>query len=89
MKKKGMHKGVEVSIEGGVNGLHLKYYRQIEDHDAVRGFTCLLLSHIHVRSEQRRREREIEKERTRRETAIRNSRQLQMNYIMRWPNWHD
>jgi len=46
VKKKGMHKGVKVSIEGSVNGLHQKYFRQIENHDAVRGFTYFLLSHI-------------------------------------------
>ncbi|KIM50579.1 hypothetical protein SCLCIDRAFT_1225247 [Scleroderma citrinum Foug A] len=28
--KKGMHKGIKVSIEGGVNGLHQKYSQQIE-----------------------------------------------------------
>ena len=56
-KKKGIHKGVKVSIEG-VNGLHQKYYQQIENHHAVRGFACLLLSHIHVCSEQYRRQRE-------------------------------
>ena len=73
VKKKEMDKGMKVSIEGGVNGLHQKYFRQIENHDVVRGFTYLLLSHIHVCSEQRRREHEIERERTRHETAIQNS----------------
>ena len=47
-KKKGMHKGVKVSIEGGINGLRQKYSQQIENHYAVRGFAFLLLSHIHV-----------------------------------------
>jgi len=69
-KKKGIHKGVKVPIDGGVNSLHQKYSRQIENHDAVRGFTCFLLSHIHVCSEQRRREHEIEIERSRHETLI-------------------
>ena len=66
--KKGIHKGVKVSIEGGVNGLHQKYSQQIENHHAVRGFACLLLSHIHVCSEQYLRQRENEREKIRHET---------------------
>ena len=66
--KKGMHKGVKVSIEGGVNGLHQKYSQQIEDHYAVRGFACFLLLHIHIRSEQYWKQLKIETERARRET---------------------
>ena len=66
--KKGMHKGIKVSIEG-VNGLHQKYSQQIEKQYTVRGFACFLLSHIHVCSEQYRKVPEETRERNRKVTS--------------------
>jgi len=63
-KKKGIHQGIKVSIEG-VNDLHSQ---QIENHYAVRGFACSLSSHDHVCSEQYLKQREIETERSRQES---------------------